>query len=106
MAEYNIKGRWEICQTNSFVVLFDIQSQRPNGTILGTASHSNNTVVGAGYGELLEDQFVFTVTWNNDTQGKYIGQFNAQGVLNGATFDVNNPQVYAGWESLATFSRL
>ncbi|HEY9618764.1 MAG TPA: hypothetical protein V6C78_00260 [Crinalium sp.] len=105
MAEYNVKGHWKICQTNGCTASFDIQSQQPNGKILGTAIQGNRTVVGAVYGELLNDQFVFIVTWNNNTQGKYIGQFYAQGRLVGATFDAKNPGSYAGWESLTAFTR-
>jgi hypothetical protein len=105
MAEFDVQGQWDAQQTNNFVVHFDIKPRRPDGSFVGTASHSNGAVRGAGFGSVRDDQFLFTVTWSNGTEGAYNGAFDAQGVIRGATFDVLHPEVFAGWQSLVSFSR-
>jgi hypothetical protein len=45
----------------------------------------------------------FTITWDNGTQGAYNGAFDAQGFINGASFDVKHPDSVAGWRSSKSF---
>jgi hypothetical protein len=106
MSEFDVQGRWEARQTNGFTVLFDIRPRRPDGSFVGSASHSNGAVTGGGFGSVRDDQFTFQVSWSNGTEGFYGGTFDAQGFLMGATFDVKHPESIAGWKSLVLFPRL
>jgi len=106
MSRRDVQGRWEIRQDNGFIVAVDIQPLRDNGVFNGTATHSNGTVHGAGFGGvdvINPNEFTFTISWSNGTKGAYIAAFDDAGILRGTTFDVNNPQSHARWESLRAF---
>ena len=96
MADFNVQGQWDAIQTNSAVAHFNIQAQRPDGSIIGTGRQDNG-VVGAGFGSVGNGQFVFQIQWTNGTEGLYSGVLDNERVLRGSTFDVANPSSFAGW---------
>ncbi len=107
MAEYDVSGQWQLSQTNGAVVEVHIDPLRSDRVFAGTATHNNGSVSGAGFGSLNlvnANEFTFTIGWSDGTRGAYIGAFDGQGFLHGATFDVNHPDVFAGWQSVAPFS--
>ncbi len=104
MADFDISGKWDAIQTNGFVAKFDMgRPRQEDGAFSGTGTHSNGSVVGAGFGQVQGDEFRFRINWSNGTSGAYNGVF-LQGVVNGSTFDINNPEVFAGWKSSKAFS--
>jgi hypothetical protein len=105
MAEYDVRGQWSAHQSNGFQVEFNVNLEQADGQFAATASHSNGSVQGSGFGQVNGDQFTVTIGWTDGTKGAYIGVFNPQGVIHGATFDVSNPSSFAGWESLKAFVR-
>ena len=105
MAEFDVQGQWEAIQTNNFVAELNIRPRRSDGSFPGTGTHTNGTVRGAGFGSVRDGQFDFRIAWSNGTEGAYIGTFDNQGRLNGATFDVNHPESFAGWQSSVAFSQ-
>jgi hypothetical protein len=104
MANFNVQGqwmKWTAIQTNG-VARFNIQAQRPDGLIIGTASQDNG-VVGAGFGSVLNGQFVFRIKWTNGSEGLYSGVLDRERVLRGSTFDLAHPGSVAGWFSNRAF---
>jgi hypothetical protein len=103
----NLTQLWDVIQGNALRITIDIDTVRPDGTFDLEASHSNSMVRGRGFGELTRDsvgdRIHFTITFDNDTQGDYSGTFDAQGFINGASFDVKHPQSKAGWRSSIPF---
>lgn len=99
----NIVGLWDAVQTNGFRATIDIDKVEQDGTFNLEAQHTNGSVTGNGSGAMAGDQVHFTITWNNNTQGAYIGAFDAEGFLNGSTFDIKHPQAHAGWRSSRDF---
>ncbi len=104
MAQRNIQGLWEIVQTNGFKVALDVGPiNQQNGSFQATAFQEGNQVNGNGSGNVNGDFMHFTITWDNGTQGAYNGAFDAQGFINGASFDVKHPDSVAGWRSSKSF---
>jgi hypothetical protein len=105
VARRNIIGLWDAIQTAGGRATIDIDTVRPDGTFTLEAQHSGGAVTGNGDGRFLDNdrQVHFTVNWNNNTQGAYIGAFDANGVLNGSTFDMKNPESHARWHSSRAF---
>jgi hypothetical protein len=94
---------WEAIQTNGARVVIDIDQIGQDGRFGLEASHSNGSVRGNGSGELRGDQISFVIDWNNNTKGSYQGVFAGDHFINGSTFDVKNPSVFAGWRSSRAF---
>lgn len=105
MARRDVRGQWTIEQRNGFRVPVNIHEQKPDVSIAGTASHSDGHVLGSGFGDVREHpaEFRFRIGWNNQTEGAYNVVFNAEGFIDGSTFDVKNPQNVAGWKSSRGF---
>jgi hypothetical protein len=107
MAEFNVQGTWQMIQGgsggNDFVVTVTLNPARPDGSFSGFGSFSQGT--GAGLGLVRDDIFTFRIRWTNGSEGAYIGVFNDQGFLNGASFNVQQPSQVAGWHSDHGFSR-
>lgn len=100
---HDIRGLWDANQTNGFVVTVNVDPVQPDGSFTIQAEHSKGSVTGSGAGHVKGDRVDFTITWNNGTQGAYNGTFNAQGFIQGATFDVMHPESFAGWSSSKAF---
>jgi hypothetical protein len=105
MAQYDVRGTWLAQQTNHFTTEFTIQLQQPDGQIAASARVLQGNNPGSGFGRVNGDQFTVTIGWNGGAKGVYIGEFDAQGVLHGATFDASAPQNVAGWTSDRAFAR-
>src|SRR5687768_11167219 len=101
MARRDVRGNWQLRQTNGFVVDVSIPFVNTDGSFPVTATHTNGSVRGSGFGrvggDIAGDDFQFRVGWSNGTEGAYIGVFDTGGVINGSTFDVQNPSSTAGW---------
>jgi hypothetical protein len=104
----NVSGQWTIIQmgpgTNRFEVAVNIQPVRPDGSFVLTATHSNGTVAGGGFGSVRDGHFTIRITWTNNTEGVYSAVFDPQGFLFGSAFDVRNPTNIASWKSSKSFS--
>jgi hypothetical protein len=98
----NVSGQWTIIQGNTTVAL-NIQPARPDGSFVLTASHTNGSVSGGGFGSLRDGLFTLRITWTNNTEGVYTGVFDEQGFLHGGTFDVRHPTSVASWKSSRSF---
>jgi len=108
MARRDVQGRWELRQSNGIVVSVDIQPLRDNGVFNGTATHSNGSIHGSGFGGvdvINPNEFTFTISWSGGNAGAYIASFDSTGKLRGVTFDLSTPTSTATWESLRTFTR-
>jgi hypothetical protein len=104
----DIRGKWQLRQSNNFVVDVTVALVNADGSFAVTADHSNGTVKGAGFGRLGGvtvggDEIHFRIGWGNGTEGAYNGVFDPSGTIHGSTFDVQNPTSTAGWTSLRSF---
>jgi hypothetical protein len=98
----NIAGLWKIIQTNDAEVVVFV-TMEANDFLNVDAIQTGPGVHGRGRGHK-DDVFVsFTIDWDNQTRGAYNGAFDAQGRINGSTFDVAHPDSFAGWHSDRTF---
>src|SRR5690349_6392918 len=97
MAEFDVRGHWNLRQSNGFVV--DLHMQQTGTAIQGVASQSGGQVSGTGEGSVHGNQFLLSIQWSNGSIGEYNGSFNSIGRLTGVTFDVNHPQSQATWVS-------
>ena len=99
----DIGGLWKILQTNAEVVVSVTHVSQPDGAFTVEAIQGNG-VHGRGGGSVSGNDFVgFVINWDNDTAGAYNGAFDAQGRINGSTFDLKHPASVAGWHSDRTF---
>ncbi|GAA3340514.1 hypothetical protein GCM10020358_28410 [Amorphoplanes nipponensis] len=109
MPQHNILGEWQLRQTNNFTVTVTVPFINTDGSFPVTGKHSNGTVQGSGFGRLGGltaggDEIHFRIGWANGTEGAYQGVFDPTGFINGSTFDVQHPDVTAGWRSLRSFA--
>jgi hypothetical protein len=101
MTQRDIHGLWSIIQSNGFacpVVVENFDSQSGAFTLQAMQSGSG-AIQGAGNGSVNNDEVHFRINWDGGAKGQYDGTFDAQGVIHGATFDVNNPSSSATWHS-------
>src|SRR4051812_28685759 len=108
MARFDVTGPRNMNQSNGFTVGVNIFHVRPDGVFVGTASHSNGAVQGAGFGGVgvvSPNEFTFHITWSNGTRGFYSGAFDGSGVIKGVTFDEAHPESTATWQSSKAFAR-
>lgn len=73
------------------------------GHSVSTLYRSQTVSTGGGGGHVSGDFVGFVINWDNNTAGAYNGAFDAQGRINGSTFDLKNPGSVAGWHSDRTF---
>jgi hypothetical protein len=99
----NIVGLWVINQSNGASVNIDVDRVNNDGSFTLEANHSGGAVTGNGAGNMHGNELHFTINWNNNTQGAYIGAFGPDGFLNGSTFDIRNPNSHASWRSNRAF---
>jgi hypothetical protein len=97
---------WTAQQTSGHTVEFNVHTQQPDGQIAATAKVLQDGNTGNGFGRVYYDQFTVTIGWNGGARGVYVGEFNPQGVLHGATFDASAPDNHAGWHSDRSFGRI
>ena len=103
MESFSVSGHWSMVQSNNFTVFLHIQPERPDQSFVLTATHTNGTVSGGGFGSVRDGQFTLRITWTNRSEGVYIGVLNDQGFLEGGTFDVATPRSVASWKSSKSF---
>lgn len=99
----DIGGLWKLIQTNAEVVVSVTHVSQPDGAFSVDAIQIANGVHGGGGGHVSGDFVGFVINWDNNTAGAYNGAFDAQGRINGSTFDLKNPGSVAGWHSDRTF---
>jgi hypothetical protein len=100
--QYDVSGQWVIRQ-GSFNIPVTLSQ---NGkTVSGTAYHESlkdrhrNLVLGRVSGTMQGDTFEVQITWAGGGAGIYRGTVNQRGVLDGTTYDMNNPSSTAIWTS-------
>jgi hypothetical protein len=99
----DIGGLWKIIQSNTEVVVSVTHVHQPDGVFTVDALQLGNSVRGSGGGNVNGEFVGFVINWDNSTAGAYNGAFNAQGQINGSTFDLKHPGSFAGWHSDRTF---
>ncbi len=104
MAEFDVTGEWVAHQSNGIDVVFNIRPTRGDFTVLDVeASYSGGRAQGKG--EVSGDSFLAEVDWEAGPVGRYTGHFDADGFLNGETFDRANPASQATWYTDQNFRR-
>jgi hypothetical protein len=104
MAEFDVTGEWVVHQSNGTDVNFHIRPTKGDFTKLDVeASYSGGRAQGKG--EVSGNDFWAEVDWEAGPVGRYTGTFDADGFLNGETFDRTNPSSRATWHTDQNFRR-
>jgi hypothetical protein len=99
----DISGFWTIDQGNNDSVVHVSEFNQSTGNFNIQAMQLGPRVKGTGGGNVDRDFVGFVINWENGTRGAYNGAFDAQGRINGASFDLTNPGSTAPWRSDRTF---
>ena len=107
----NVSGQWQIRQGNGFFVNVNIAQ---NGTGLsgsaqcftGEGDDFHEVVSMETDGSVSDTHFLFNISWNNGTRGRYSARFEPDGTLTGVTVDVMHPESQATWQSDRAFPLL
>ncbi|GEM_PF-2498899 len=118
-SQWDVSGGWSAVQSNDTKPAFILQQ---NGAQLqGSASYSYvhksqcvlaycgddaYSVDGSVDGTIDGNAIDITAYWNNGTVGVYTGKINAQGRIEGSSYDRQHPQTMASWYSDRTIKCL
>ncbi|MFE7941972.1 hypothetical protein ACFU46_32135 [Streptomyces griseoincarnatus] len=94
----DVRGTWQLQQTNGPLVTMTIEHEDPHD---GSFSGGNNRASFDGISGPIEDaratdtEITFRVPWSNGPIGRYRGHFDFQGALTGVTFAEGHPDQQA-----------
>ncbi|MEW9552326.1 hypothetical protein [Nonomuraea sp. NPDC050783] len=92
----DVRGPWRIIQQGGTVLDVNVFNQDKEGFIDGTIKHGNNTVT-IEDARVSQTQITFRAPWSSHSKGRYTGNFDLQGHIQGITFDELNTGVQATW---------
>jgi hypothetical protein len=95
----NVRGPWDIFQSNGPVVRVTLSQNDQTGVLVGTASHEAGTVVGTAKGAMSGRSFQLTISWAGGAVGEYIGVVGAGDRVTGTGFEAGRPANVATWNS-------
>jgi hypothetical protein len=93
-------------QSNGFTARFSIVQN--GGDLTGSANHGPDqdghfTRSMEARGTVTDTEFLWTISWDNGTRGRYSGRFESDGRIAGVSVDLEHPTSQATWISDRSF---
>jgi hypothetical protein len=89
----DVRGNWDLTQSNGFVLHMEVADEDPDGSFTGRANVDGQ----AGFIDLTDTRATDDEITFQRGNGRYVGRFDFQGRATGMTFDVANPTSQATW---------
>ena len=98
--QWKIVDDWWAKQSNGFTAFLEFDSDQSNG-LHGGANYvvGGDRIYGNLHGSIKGSVLKFTIFWQNSSVGVYEGSISQAGLIEGITYDRNNPDVTASFHS-------
>ncbi|GAA5023762.1 hypothetical protein [Kitasatospora paranensis] len=98
----DVRGDWDLTQSNGFTVHMQIDGEDPDGTFNGRGNIDGK----AGFIDLADTRATDHEITFQMGAGRYTGQFDFQGRLTGTTVDTSHPTSQATWQANKLFGSI